>query len=44
MGIDDVALYPLFTAELVALMREVIPPDRHARVATSVLARARKPT
>jgi arsenite methyltransferase len=43
MGVDDVALYPLFTAEVIRLMRELIPADRQHRVATSVLARARKP-
>ena len=43
LGVDDVALYPLFTSELVQLMREVIPAERQPHVATSVLARARKP-
>lgn len=43
MGVDDVALYPLFTAEVVQLMRKVIPAERQPHVATSVLARARKP-
>jgi arsenite methyltransferase len=44
MAVDDVALYPLFTAEVIGLMRDLIPPDRQHRVATSVLARARKPS
>lgn len=43
MGVDDVELYPLFTPEIVGLMRELIPPDRQQRVAVSVRARARKP-
>ncbi len=43
MGVDEVALYPLFTPEVVQLMRDVIPAERQPRVATSVLARARKP-
>lgn len=43
MGVDDVALYPLFTPAVIQLMRDVIPAERQARVATSVLARARKP-
>ncbi len=43
-GIDDVACYPLFTAALVEVMRRVIPAERQARVATSVIARARKPS
>jgi hypothetical protein len=42
-GIDDVAWYPLFTTELVALMRRVIPPERQGAVATSIIARAQKP-
>jgi hypothetical protein len=42
-GIDDVALYPLFTPDLIALMRELIPPERQHAVATSVIARAVKP-
>ena len=42
-GIDDVALYPLFTAELIALMRRLVPADSHDQIAWSVLATARKP-
>jgi SAM-dependent methyltransferase len=42
-GIDDVALYPLFTAELIALMRRLVPAESHAQIAWSVLATARKP-
>lgn len=42
-GIDDVALYPLFTPELIALMRKLIPAAAHDRIAWSVLATARKP-
>jgi hypothetical protein len=41
-GIDDVAQYPLFTKELIALMRELIPREQHDAVATSVIARARR--
>ena len=43
-GVDQAALFPLFTPEVVALMRELIPPDRQDRVAVSVIAKARKPT
>ncbi len=43
MSIDDVALYPLFTPIVIQLMRDVIPAERQQRVATSVLARARRP-
>ena len=42
-GIDDVASYPLFTPELIALMRATIPSARQACVATGVIARGRKP-
>ena len=42
-GIDRAALYPLFTPEIIDLMRELIPPDGQDRVAISVIAKARKP-
>lgn len=42
-GIEHAALYPLFTDELVDLMRRLIPPHRQDRVAISVIAKARKP-
>lgn len=42
-GVEEAALYPLFTPELIDLMREVIPPERQASVAVSVIAKARKP-
>ena len=42
MGVDDVALYPLFTPAVIQLMRDVIGDGRQHRVATRVLARARK--
>jgi hypothetical protein len=41
-GVEEAALYPLFTPALIALMRELIPPDRQATVAVSVIAKARK--
>jgi arsenite methyltransferase len=41
-GIDDIALYPLFTPDLLALMRALIPRERQAAVAISVIARAGK--
>ena len=43
-GIDDVALYPLFTQEVLDLMRRLIPQPAQQHVAVSVIARARKPT
>ena len=42
-GIAECALYPLFGDELLALLRERLPDERHDRIATSVLVRARKP-
>jgi SAM-dependent methyltransferase len=42
-GIDDVALYPLFTPETLERMRELIPPDRHDDVCVGVIVRAAKP-
>ena len=42
-GVEEAALYPLFTPALIELMRELIPPDRQATVAVSVIAKARKP-
>jgi hypothetical protein len=42
-GVEEAALYPLFTPALIELMRELIPADRQATVAVSVIAKARKP-
>lgn len=41
-SVDDVADYPLFTSELVALMRRVLAPDEQARIAEGVVVRAAK--
>lgn len=43
MGIDDCALYPLFTPDLLELMRRLIPPERQDAVAVAVVVRARRP-
>ena len=40
LGVDDCALYPLFTERVIALMRELIPPERQGRVAVSAVVRA----
>jgi arsenite methyltransferase len=40
-GIDDADIYPLFTGELIELMRRTIPHDKHDRVATAVVVKAR---
>ena len=42
-GLEECALYPLFGDELLALLRARVPAERHGRIATSVLVRARKP-
>ena len=41
-GIAEVALYPLFTDELLGLLRDRVPPERHDRIAKSVVVTARK--
>jgi arsenite methyltransferase len=43
-GIDQAALYPLFTPEVIQVMRETIPADRQDHVATGVIVKAGKPT
>ena len=42
MGIDDCALFPLFTDELLAIMRRLIPPERLDKIAVSAIIRARR--
>jgi len=42
-GIEQAAIFPLFTDEVIRLMRELIPPERHDAVANSVIVKARKP-
>ena len=41
-GIAECALYPLFDAELLDLLRERVPPERHDNIARGVFVRARK--
>jgi hypothetical protein len=41
MSVDDAALYPLFTDELIGLMRTSIPSARQDRVAVAVVVAAR---
>lgn len=40
-SVDDLALYPLFTDELVGLMRTLITPDRQNAVATAIVVTAK---
>ncbi len=42
--LDDVAAYPLFTADVVELMRQLLPEAAQARVATGLIVTARKPS
>jgi hypothetical protein len=39
-GVDECALYPLFTNELVDLMRKLIPPEDQDSVAQSIVVTA----
>lgn len=40
-SVDDLNLYPLFTDELIEMMRTLIPPDRQDAVATAIVVTAR---
>ena len=42
-GVDDADLYPLFTDDLIEVMRKIIPADKQREVATSVVVKARLP-
>lgn len=42
-GLADAARYPLFTPELIALMRRTLPPAAQAEVAVAVTLSGRKP-
>ncbi|HEY2966171.1 MAG TPA: hypothetical protein VGJ99_07785 [Actinomycetota bacterium] len=42
-GIEDAAMYPLFTPELIEVMKRTISPERQDHVATGVIVKARKP-
>jgi len=42
VSVDDLALYPIFTPELIQLMRTLIPSERKGAVATSVVITARR--
>lgn len=43
LSVDDCALYPLFTDEVIRLMRELIPAGKQSEVAISVVVRAAYP-
>ena len=42
LSVDDAALYPLFTDDVLELMRTLIAPDRQSRVAVAIVVRARR--
>lgn len=42
VSVDDIALYPLFTDELVDLMRRLLPAERRHAVATAVVLTAKR--
>ena len=44
MSVDDAALYPLFTDDLLQLMRTLIPADRQGELAVAVVVSARLPS
>lgn len=43
-GIDRVSAYPLFTSDVLGLMRDLMPADRLEGVAVSVIVKANKRT
>lgn len=42
-GLEDAARYPLFTPDLIDMMRKLLPPQRQAEVATAITVGAVKP-
>lgn len=43
LSIDDCALYPLFSREVIQLMRDLLPRHRHRHVAVAVIVTAQLP-
>ncbi len=43
LGIDDLAVYPVFPPEFLDFLRRVVPADRHDELVRSVVVLARKP-
>ena len=41
MGVDDCSLYPLFTSDVLDLMRTLIPPEQQQAIGTAIVVRAR---
>lgn len=42
-SLDDVVVYPLFTGEVIDLMRRLLPAQTQQKIATSVIVHARRP-
>ena len=40
VGVDDCSLYPLFTTDVLTLMRTLIPPERQQTIGTAIVVRA----
>ena len=40
-GVDQCAQYPLFTDDLIQLMRDLLPVEKQREVATSIVLKAR---
>ncbi len=43
MSVDDVALYPLFTPDLLSMMRTLIAPKRQRELAVAIVVTAHLP-
>jgi arsenite methyltransferase len=43
MSVDDAALYPLFTDELLDLIRRLVPPERQTELGIAVVVTATAP-
>lgn len=43
VGVDELAAYPLFTPDLLALMRRLIPPAAQQRIGAAIVISTRLP-
>ncbi|HJQ52113.1 MAG TPA: hypothetical protein VJ838_16565 [Gaiellaceae bacterium] len=41
ISVDDCSLYPLFTTDVLDLMRTLIPPEQQQAIGTAIVVRAR---
>jgi arsenite methyltransferase len=42
-GVEEAVMYPLFTSEVIEVMKRTIAPEHQNHVATGVIVKARKP-